>query len=353
MIQGMKLDNIDKIAVLRANGIGDWVFSLPALDALRATYPQAEIVLLGLPWHAEFLGGRPSPVDRVVVVPRSRGIRDEAQPQEPGELVAFLTAMRAEHFDLAIQLHGGGTNSNPFIRQLGARVTVGLKTPDAEPLDAWVPYIYFQSEIMRCLEVVSLVGARTSALEPQFMVTQDDRDEARAVVPETTQPLVALHPGAGDGRRRWPPEKFAAVGDALAAVGARVVVTGKSPEGQIVGAVLAAMRSPGQNLCDRLSLGGTMAVLSRCKVVVSNDSGPLHLAGAVGTATVGIYWCANLINAGPVTRTRHRPLLSWRLDCPICGRNIIDDNCSHHDSFVADVSTEKVIGATLGLFQNR
>ena len=66
---------VARIAVLRAGGVGDLVLSLPALEALRAAYPDAEITLLGRPWHAEFLRARPSPVDAVVVVAVSTGVR--------------------------------------------------------------------------------------------------------------------------------------------------------------------------------------------------------------------------------------------------------------------------------------
>jgi len=63
-----------KIAVLRPGALGDFVFTLPALDALHDTYPDAEIVLLGRAWHAEFLRRRPGPVHRVVVIPIARGV---------------------------------------------------------------------------------------------------------------------------------------------------------------------------------------------------------------------------------------------------------------------------------------
>jgi ADP-heptose:LPS heptosyltransferase len=65
---------IDKIAVVRANGIGDYLFAEPALSALAAAYPQAEIVLLGKPWHARCLTNRPGAVDRVVVIPAYGGV---------------------------------------------------------------------------------------------------------------------------------------------------------------------------------------------------------------------------------------------------------------------------------------
>ena len=319
-----RFEDVQKIAVLRANALGDFIFSLPALAALRATYPYAEIVLLGQPWHADFLAARPGPVDRVIVVPRSPGVREDrgspAGDVDAEELACFFAAMQGERFDLAVQLHGGGRHSNPFTLRLGARLSVGLRTPDAPPLDRWAPYIYFQPEILRCLEVVALAGAPPVALEPHLAVTQSDLDEScRVVAPSPGPegpPLVVLHPGAGDGRRQWPPEKFAAVGDALAEAGARIVLTGTEPERALVQAVRAAMRAPAQDVCGALSLGGLAGLLARCALLVANDSGPLHLAEATGAATVGIYWCGNLINAEPITRTRHRPHLSWRLDLP-------------------------------------
>jgi ADP-heptose:LPS heptosyltransferase len=344
--------NVHKIAVLRANAIGDMMFSLPAFEALRAAYPRAEIVLLAQPWHARFFQARPGPIDRVVIVPRIPGVREdrEAEPEASAvDLRRFFEEMQTERFDLAIQMHGGGLNSNPFLARLGARVTVGLKTPDAEPLDVWLPFYYYQSEIMRCLELVSLVGATPVVLEPRVAVLPEDIAESVRVVPLKDRPVVALHPGAGDGRRRWPTEKFAQVGDALVDAGAEVLVTGAGMEQDLIEQVLHSMHAPAQNLWGALSLRGLAGLFSRCALVVSNDSGPLHLAGAVGAATVGIYWCGNLITAGPLTRARHRPVISWRIHCPVCGNNTTEGECPHHESFVADVPVESVLQHTFDL----
>lgn len=110
------------------------------------------------------------------------------------------------------------------------------------------------------------------------------------------------------------------------------------------------MSYPARNLCGLLSLGGLAGLLHRCDVVISNDSGPLHLAAAVGTATVGVYWAYNMINAGPLTRARHRPHVSWRLTCPLCGVDCVRDACEHDASLVADVPVEEVLGSALDLF---
>src|ERR671933_1105312 len=154
------VDGVTKIAVLRANGIGDFTFALPALEALRAAYPQAEIVYLGKRWHHALLSGRPGPLDRIVVVPPSPGVNEEPDRATSSEdLARFFADMAREGFDLALQLHGGGGNSNPFVQRLQARLTAGSRAPDAPPLDRWIPYRYWQAGMARLLEVAGLVGA--------------------------------------------------------------------------------------------------------------------------------------------------------------------------------------------------
>ena len=350
------ISDVRKIAILRANGLGDFIFALPALQALRYAYPQAEIVLLAKDWHAAFLKDRPGPIGRVIPIPAVKGVGvDPDDPnfiEDPEEQEQFFADMHAENFDLAVQIHGGGRHSNPFLLRLNARMTIGLKTPDAAPLDRWVPYVYFQSEILRYLEVVSLAGARAEKIDPHIAITEKDLEEARHIEADRGKPIVALHPGASSPNRRWPTEKFAAVGDALAAAGAHIVITGTKAESHVAEAVIGNMKAEALNLCGRLSLGGLAGLFGRSNVLISNDSGPLHLAAAVGTATVGIFWCVNQITAGLLTRTRHRPLISWRLECPICGSNQIVEPCKHRASYVADVQVEEVVGAAMDLLSS-
>jgi ADP-heptose:LPS heptosyltransferase len=93
--------DVGRIAVVRASALGEFVFSLPALYSLKAAYPGAELTLLGAPWHARALSGRPGPVDHVAVVPSMPGLRDG--DCAPGELDAFLRWASAEGFDIALQ----------------------------------------------------------------------------------------------------------------------------------------------------------------------------------------------------------------------------------------------------------
>ncbi|MGE5594598.1 MAG: glycosyltransferase family 9 protein [Hyphomicrobiales bacterium] len=321
------------VAVLRANAVGDFVFALPALEALRARFPEAELVLLGKPWHRDFLRGRPGPVDRVIALPKIAGVGEhETYPTDQAELEACLAELRGERFDLAVQIHGGGQYSNPFVDAMSPGFSIGLRAPGAAPLDRWVRYVYWQPEILRMLEAAALAGATPTTLTPRLAVRAADRAEASAAI--RSGRLVAIHPGAGDVRRRWPPEHFREVARALAGAGFDVAVVGGAGEDErIAEQITAGLGVPVRNLAGRLSLGGLVGLLASARLLVANDSGPLHLAEAVGTPTVGIYWCGNLVNADPMTRDSHRPVLSWRVNCPECGANVLTGRCDHPRSF--------------------
>ena len=340
---------VSRIAVLRGGGLGDLLFALPALDALAAAYPDAEITLLGTPLHAALLDGRPGPVGRVEILPFAPGIRPGTE--DPAAVAAFHDRLRARRFDLAVQVHGGGRNSNPFLLGLEAAHTVGTRTPDAAQLERSIPYIYYQHEVLRALEVAGLAGAVPVALEPQLAVLPVEEEKAAAyLVPG--RDLVTLHPGATDPRRRWPASSFAAVAVQAAAGGCRVLVVGDDGDRllaeQVVALALAA--APGADIgsvAGELEIGTLAALLQASAVMVGNDSGPRHLAQAVGTPTVGVYWFGNVINAGALGRTRHRVHMSWVSACPVCGADVTQvgwtaERCEHDDSFVAGVDPAAV-----------
>jgi ADP-heptose:LPS heptosyltransferase len=355
---GMKLPNIQKIAVLRANALGDFIFALPALTAIKQTYPEAELVYLGKSWHKAYLEERNSPVDRVIVVPPSAGV---SEPNDyanmPQQLAVFFSAMQQEQFDIAIQLHGGGRYSNPFVKNLGAKHTVGMRTTDAEQLDQTIPYVYYQNEILRYLEVVKLIDAKTDEIMPQIEVTNQDRNEIDPFLPE--QPFVVIHAGASDIRRRWPPEKFAAIADALNKQNYRVVLSGTEKESSIVNEVIKYMQTNPTNLCGKISLKAFTGLLAKATLVISNDTGPLHLANAVGAKTVGIFWCANMINGGLPNRDSHRPVISWQTTCPLCQQDCVSifpfepkTSCDHLTSFVENITVEEVLEKTKDLLSH-
>jgi ADP-heptose:LPS heptosyltransferase len=343
---GEKLHVIRKIAVLKAGGIGDLIAILAALWAIKKAYPLAEVVLFCREYHRELLEGRKSPVDRFVVVPTYSGVRDGEE--NPQELEKFFQDMQDEHFDLAIQMHGGGKYSNHFVKRLGARLTLGYKTPDAIELDMWMPFIYRQNEVFRALELVAMIGARTDNLLPWLDVMERDRQEVKEKLPGLRGPYVVIHPGAGAVTRRWPPERFARLADTLNSEGYQIVVTGTWVEQDNVEQMIRSMRAVPHVAMNLLSMGGMVGLMSGASLVVSNDSGPMHLADAVGARTLGIMWCGNAIGWSHLNRRTYRVIISWMVDCPLCGADMtgevqVENGCDHNACFVERASFEDVL----------
>jgi len=351
----VRLDEVRKIAVLRPNAVGDFVFALPALHALKHSYPQAEIVLLGKEWHASFLRGRPGPVDRVAVMPPVPGVGaplDAACDRREAE--DFVDAMRAERFDIALQMFGAGHYSNPFLLRLGARLSAGARADGAPALERWVPYCEPNNRRLALLDIAALVGAWPGPLPmPELAVTAADRSEAAAAMPSSSstggERLAVLQPGSTDPRRCWPAQRFAALGDRLVEQGMRVAVNGSAAEAALVETVVGKMRHPAIGLAGKLGLGGLCGLLERASLVVSNDTGPLHLALALGVPSVGIFWLTNLIEGMPLRQSGLRAALSLRTRCPVCGQDNTATRCQHDESFVADLGLEQVERLALSL----
>jgi ADP-heptose:LPS heptosyltransferase len=342
-----KFDDVSRIAVLRGGGLGDLIFAIPAMAALKAAYPGATITLLGTPVHQALIAATQSPVDDVRVLPFSEGVRPGEE--DPDELESFFAQMRDRRFDLAVQLHGGGRYSNPFLLRLGARHTVGARTADAASLERTVPYLYYQHEPLRAVEVAGFAGAFPVDLEARLLPA----DGSDAALPPgldlfTAQPLVVLHPGATDPRRRWPVALFAELAAACTADGCKVVVVGDESERPLAEQIIElAEPASVTSLASALDMSGLVALLSRSAVVVGNDSGPRHLAQALGIPTVGIFWAGNVINAGALGRSIHRIHASWVTACPVCGIDVTQvgwtaPRCAHDASVVAKVGVREV-----------
>ena len=356
------MKNIKKIAILRANAVGDFMVTLPAIEAIRAAYPNAELVLLGKPWHKEFLVAGRSPVDRVIVVPVMKGIRDEKNIKENiREQETFFEEMQKEHFDVAIHFQGNGVSANPFIKRLNASLTVGLTSENADKIDRAIDFYYYQSEVIRYVEVASLIDAKPVSLEPQLNVLKHDVEEVKGLLSLLDKKrFVVLHPFATDIRRAWPAENYIPLADWFCEQNIEVVFTGLREESDEVEKIICKMKHKAINTCGAVRLGGLAALLQKSCLLIAGDTGPLHLARAVNTPTVGIYWAPNLINWGPLTRSIHRPVVSWNMTCPYCG--VVpnapypfepQNGCEHNVSFVRGVKVDEVNQAASGLlFKN-
>jgi len=347
------IEYVHKIAIVRANALGDFIVTLPAIDAIRHTYPHAETVLLGRPWHQAFLKNGRNAIDRVIVVPRIKGVRDEQPYASPAEVDTFIRQMQEENFDIVINFQGDGKSVNPLITRFNAAYTVGCVGTGVVPLNRSIPFYYYQSEVVRYLEVAQLIGAHTFSLQEHVNALPEDQEEIKPLLRSLQgKAFVVLHTIAEDYRRMWPLENYPTLADQLSEKNLAVVFTGAGQDFPWVEQIISSMKSHAFNTCGQFSLGGLTALLSHAAVVMGADTGPLHLARAVGTPTVGVHWAPNLINWGPVTRATHHPVISWNMHCPLCGEVpnqpvpfLPQHHCKHEVSFVRDIPVEAVMHA--------
>ena len=307
---------IERVAVLRALKLGDLLCTVPALRALRHALPEADIRLVGLPWSHELVDRFDGYLDGLFELPGFPGFPEV--PFDARAFARFLGEVHAWGPDLVLQLHGSGDLSNPLALLLGGRHTAGYYVPGQycpEPA-SFIPYPDDVPEVRRHLRLLEHVGIGARGLHKELPIRPTDRREladvlanagsvgaglanaatADAVTPGTAPArgsvtaggYVVVHPGASVPERRWPPERFAAVADALAGQGLAVVLTGSAVEAPITAAVAAQMRRPSIDLAARTGLGTLAALLADAALLVSNDTGVMHVAEGVDTPLVAV-----------------------------------------------------------------
>jgi ADP-heptose:LPS heptosyltransferase len=279
-----------RVAVVRMlPGLGDLLCAVPALRAIRAAEPSAHVTFIGLP-SGQWLADRfPHYIDRWLPCATCPGLPES----EPDALAhqRFLREARAAHFDLAIQLHGDGRVTNAFTAALGARRWGGLRRHDDERrsdglLTALRPE---RHEVDRCRDAVRAVGFAGDRCHLEFPVTASDEAELAALLGVRPATLAVVHAGASRPDRRWAAPSFAAIADHLATRVDTVVLTGSASEADVVGAVAAHAAIPPRDLAGRTPVGVLAALVAAARIVVCNDTGVAHLAGAVGTPTVTVF----------------------------------------------------------------
>lgn len=336
-----------RVVVLRALMLGDLLCATPALRALRAGLPQARITLVGLPWARELVS-RLASVDEFVELPGWPGLPERtAAPR--AEQLAFLAAMRARRWHLAVQMHGSGAVVNPLLAAFGARLNAGFAAPGAPRPGAdrrrFIAWPEQGRETGRLLALTDALGLRRAGDALDFPLRPGDHERAAALLGPGRWVLV--HAGAQLPSRRWPAERFAAVADGLAAGGWRVALTGTEGERALVAAVAAAMRHPALELAGRSDLWTLGALVARAALVVCNDTGLSHVAAALGTPSVVVASGSDVARWAPADARRHRVL--WHeVECRPCAHAV----CPTAHECALGVRVDMVLDAARAALEN-
>ncbi len=337
-----------EILVRAVNWLGDAVMTTPALAALREARPDARITLLAKPLVAELFKGHPD-VDEVMVYDRDGGHRGIF-----GKL-RMASVLRARRFDSAILLQNAFDAALlVFLARIPDRAGYatdgrGLLLTRPVPITAETMALH---ETEYYLSLMSALGVlRPKAPAQRLQVAGEERAAMAArlaslgIAPGT--PILGINPGATFGSaKRWFPERFAAVADALSeAWGAAVVLLGSAKEAPLSDAICAAMKNRAVNLTGKTTVREMMALLEACAYLVTNDSGPMHIAAALGTPLTAIFGPTEWARTSPLTG-RARLVRADGIDCAPCKKR----ECDREPLCMLGVTPGMVIDASIELY---
>jgi lipopolysaccharide heptosyltransferase II len=297
---------LSKILIRAANWVGDAVMSLPAIRAVRARFPQAEIAVLARPWVAD-LYLRETAIDRVLPYQARPGLRDW-----PGKL-RTARALAREKFDCAILLQNAfEAAAVAFLAGIPRRIgydrdgrgvllTDRIAVPKAGEIPRHERFYYL--ELVRRAGLIDQIPASCSI---RLEGAADAAREGEQLLAERgiATPIIGVSPGAAYGNaKRWLPERFAgAAVETARARGGSIVLFGSVDERALCETVADTIRAQGgqvHDLAGETSLREFIALAAVCSVFLTNDSGAMHIASALGVPTVAVFGATDDTTTGP------------------------------------------------------
>jgi lipopolysaccharide heptosyltransferase II len=341
-----------RILCVRLDSLGDVLMCTPAMRALREAVPGRTLTLLGSPSGVAALPFIPELDDAIAW--SAPWTKSAAPPLTTA--AAPIAALAARAFDAAVIFTTYTQSALPaaLLCQL-AGIPLRLAHCRENPYDLltdWIPdpepATLVRHEVQRQLALVQRVGCRSAALGLSFVLHPADVAAARtrlnAAGVDPDRSWILLHPGASAASRRYPPAHWAQVLRLLAhELQLPLVLTGSAAEGELVDGIQFASAMPAVSLAGRLSLGELGAALRLATVAVTNNTGPAHMAAAVGTPIVDLYALTNPQHTPWNVRSR---VLFHDVPCRFCYKSTCPEG---HHACLAGVAPRRVVDAVRDL----
>ncbi len=281
------LDDVRRVLVVRLGNLGDIVVALPAFHALRRRFPNARLVLLtsptyrGAPDAQNVLADDPTFDDTIIYY------ADESS--RLGFLKELRARLRLESFDLTIMLPGDLSRLPNLARHLLLLAAAGQRRLIGFQLVA--PGQFRLGQVARLMELVAPLGITEIEPFPWIRVSDERRVAVRQRWPERAgSPTIAMQCGAKRPANRWMPDRFIETGRALIAEhGAHILLTGGPDERALTDEIARGIGDGCQSVAGETGVADLAALLERCVLLISNDTGTMHVAAAMGTPVVAIF----------------------------------------------------------------
>ena len=312
--RGPAADTVRRILAVKLDHIGDFLTALPALRSLKRRFPAAQIDLLAPAASAELARSEPS-VSEIIVFDffhARSGLGQKGVGE--AEFAALAERLAPAGYDIAVDLRMQ-PETRAVLEYTGAAFLAGYDHDNRFPfLNVALEWegdhrlVFKRAHVSeRLMQLVSAVedACRSEAMAPDASRLAPRDVPALAALPEAflARPIVCVHPGVGNVVRQWPASNYAALIDLLAGAGLHVVLIGAPEEATIAEDVLRRVASQGavESLVGRVKLAQLPEVMRACALFVGNNSGPQHLAAALGLPAIGIH-------SGVVDATEWAPL---------------------------------------------
>lgn len=311
--------NPARTLLFRLERIGDLLMVLPAIADVRAAAPSAKIDLVVGSWNAEIARAIDG-IDRVITMDPAWLARGSGGASLP-TLLATARQWRDAGYDIALNFEPD-VRSNLIVAMTGARWTVGYRSGGGgaaldQALD-YRPSEHTTDNARRLVASVFDVPPRSPQL--RLELPEPSRREAAELIGSRRHPLVAIHTSGGRPVKQWDPERFATVARTLVDQrDATIVLTGGPGDEAVMDVVRS--RLPADRVIDASKASGLLAVgaiLERCDLMITGDTGPMHLAAAVGTPIVAVFGPSDPRRYAP--RGVHDRVVRVDLPCAPCNR---------------------------------
>jgi predicted lipopolysaccharide heptosyltransferase III len=302
----------NRILLIRLSSLGDVVLTSPAIRAVRQHFPQAYIAMLVGKQSADVVSENPH-LSEIITYDRKSEKKNKGHESLTEEMRRLIDQLRQREFYLTIDFQRKFRTS--LLAYLSsAKCRVGYHQPLGILCTVRVADKVNKHAIDRNLDLLRAIGIHTDDRTLELFISDKDREYAEQFLDNEgiseERPKIGLFPGAGWELRQWMPQRFAVVGDLAAErLGANVLIFGGQNEADLVAEVAGYMKSNPVTIAGHLKIRQLAALIEKCDVFVTNDTGPMHISVAMKTPTIALFGPGNHRKFQPIgeahTTIRH------------------------------------------------
>jgi heptosyltransferase-2 len=335
-----------RILIRSPNWVGDAVMSLPAVSSVCAKVPEAEVIILTKPWVGDLFQEHPG--IRKVILYRSPGVHEGVWGRW-----RLSRELKPERFDLALHLPNSMESVLiSFLAGIPRRVGYntdgrGIFLTQRVPVNGRVKR---EHQVEYYLHLVRSLGIETVERIPSLQISQGWKQEAEGILKSVSGgsgPFVGISPGAQYGSaKEWFPERFGELALRISGeIGARLLVLGSAGDRAAASRIGEIAGSAVIDLTGKTTLAQALALISRCRAFVTNDSGLMHAASALAVPLVAIFGSTDPRRTGPLGR--HNRVVYRPLPCAPC----LKTQCPRNRECMEAITVEEVFGEVKELWK--